>query len=262
MSVSAHESPDLSFVYLITAKHCVEAAQREGQDLHIRVNLKAGGSEYLRIRGDWILSDTSDVGVIPILELPDGSEVRTIGDQMAVTDETIRDKNIGIGDELLVVGLFTRHSGKQRNLPILRGGMISAMPSEPLSGQDGVPYYGYLAELRSIGGLSGSPVFVVKENVAVPVASTPNLGIPLRKTQTEFHFLGLVRGHWDETDSQLGDLDMPGGEKAVNMGIAIITPSQDCLAILAGEELTKQRRRMAKEWILKKVAPGDGPPPG
>src|ERR1700735_4014960 len=107
MSVPALESPELSFIYLVTAKHCIEAAQRQGQILHVRVNTKGGKSEYLQINDDWILSETSDVGVIPILDLPDGREVFAIAEKMSVTDETIRDKNIGIGDELLVVGLFT-----------------------------------------------------------------------------------------------------------------------------------------------------------
>jgi len=247
MSVGMEGNPGVEFVYLVTAKHCVEAAEREGHDLHVRVNLAVDKSEYFSIHDEWAYHEQSDVAVIPF-DIPDGCQVRSIPLEMALTDDKIREKKIGVGDDVLVTGLFTRHHGKQRNLPILRAGIISAMPNEPLTGSDGQPYFAYLAELRSIGGLSGSPVFVVKENVPGQTHYTRHLGLALPTFQTEFYFLGLIRGHWDEEDIQMGDTDLAGREKAVNMGIAIVTPSQECLAVLNGDELVKQRSKTKQEW--------------
>ena len=80
---------------------------------------------------------------------------------MFADDVQIRSLNVGIGDELITVGLFTQRHGAQKKIPIVRSGIIAAMPDEPFEDQNtGKPYHAYLVEARSIGGLSGSPVFV------------------------------------------------------------------------------------------------------
>ncbi len=44
-------------------------------------------------------------------------------------------------------------------MPIVRHGAIAAMPGEPLyDRKTGLSFRGYLLEVRSTGGLSGSPV--------------------------------------------------------------------------------------------------------
>lgn len=57
-----------------------------------------------------------------------------------------------------VIGLYSTHHGLTRNLPVVRIGHIAALPVElVLTGRGHT--LGYLVELHSIAGLSGSPVF-------------------------------------------------------------------------------------------------------
>ena len=49
---------------------------------------------------------------------------------MFVTNEILSQFSIGIGDEVFVTGLFRGHTGRQRNVPIVRVGNIAAMPEE------------------------------------------------------------------------------------------------------------------------------------
>jgi hypothetical protein len=72
----------------------------------------------------------------------------------------------------------------------------------------------YLIEARSIGGLSGSPVFV---NLGV-VRETPDRP-PFTLGRVAVYLLGLVHGHWDVESGLIGEAN-------VNMGIAIVTPIQ------------------------------------
>ncbi len=66
--------------------------------------------------------------------------------------------------------------------------------------------------------------------------------------------LGIVRGHWDY-QTQLASMDYADDElSAVNMGIAIITPIQEALKIINGDELMKLRRKTDKE-MQKQNAP-------
>jgi len=81
----------------------------------------------------------------------------------AALDVAVAALEIGPGDEVFIVGRFINHEGKQgkqRNLPSLRFGNIAMMPWEPIKHPDGHLQESFLVEVRSIGGYSGSPVFV------------------------------------------------------------------------------------------------------
>src|SRR5262249_33277136 len=66
----------------------------------------------------------------------------------------------GPGDEIATIGLYTSHSGVSKNIPVVRIGHLAMMPDEPVLTQNGVYLKAYLVEVRSIAGLSGSPVFL------------------------------------------------------------------------------------------------------
>ncbi len=225
------------YTYLVTAGHCIP-----NEALFIRWNLKKGGINYQKIEQDWIhpKDKSVDVAVLPC-DIPEDVEFRAIPSVMFASDPIIEEKGIGIGDDVIVTGLFTKRSGNSRNLPILRAGIISAMPGEPL-GEPSKQYTAYLVEMRSTGGLSGSPVFVVKD--FVPAGKTPNLG--LQKFRTEFFLIGVIRGHWQQKN--IVDTGQRRREEPLNMGIAGVTPFQECSKILNGEELVKKREKADREW--------------
>jgi hypothetical protein len=165
---------------------------------------------------------------------------------MFVTPEVISEWDIGPGAELCFPGLFKPHIGESVNVPIMRMGHISAMPGDPLRLENWPPMRAYLAEARSIGGLSGSPVFWQRGTVH----KTNLYGGYLH------YLLGLVHGHYDTEhamDSSDARLSQDALRKSVNMGIAIIAPAADIRTALESPQL-KQRRdeiesriRLAKE---------------
>src|SRR5262249_47649124 len=69
--------------------------------------------------------------------------------------------NVGPGDEVFMIGRYVDHDQKQCNQPSARFGNISVMDPDPLPHR-GLPkgtQESVLAEVRSIVGYSGSPVF-------------------------------------------------------------------------------------------------------
>jgi len=223
------------YIYLVTAKHCVERAKQHGS-LFVRLNTKAGGFEVIEITEAWYFSENEGVD-LAVLEAGfsyHDFQYKVIPSDWFVTDTIAEDYGIGIGDDLYLCGLFTSRHGSKRNIPIVRGGIIASMPEELLIDFDtGYEFNAYLAEVRSIGGLSGSPVFVFLNRGPV--------NGPLRFEQ-KFFLLGVVRGHWD---TKRGDaaLDFAGDDlSAVNKGIATITPSQELSSILYSDALVKLRR--------------------
>jgi hypothetical protein len=156
-------------------------------------------------------------------------------------------ERVGIGDDLFFPGLFTPRPGRKANLPIVRIGNISAMPDEPIETiEHGVLPRAYLIEARSIGGLSGSPVFWFS-GVNRMTESGTSIG------SWTFYLIGLVHGHYNAKGNiwDFGGETTPdgSGKPPENAGIAIMIPASDILDTLNHPNLQKQRE-ILRQGIL------------
>jgi hypothetical protein len=226
---------------LVTARHNVEGALKAYGNVWVRLNTKDGGAMDIEITTPWEYPDdpASDVAAVPFWPLIEW-EGAPLPVEWFVTQEVIETRGVGVGEELVVVGLFSHHIGTNRNLPIVRSGNIAAMPLEPLIDEDtGDPFYAYLAEVRSIGGLSGSPVLI-----ALNPATRLHVFGEAREKEVggwTFYLLGLIRGHWRERIER----DFQGSEFGnLNSGIAMVTPITDVLPLLEREVFVEQRKEM------------------
>jgi hypothetical protein len=111
----------------------------------------------------------------------------------------------------------------------------------------------YLIEARSIGGLSGSPVFVhlgIVRNIQGQIrhASNPT-GI--------FYLLGLVHGHWDIPENATDNMteDISGGK--INMGIAIVVPAVKIFEIINQPKWIEERQAVMEEGKKKTLPTED-----
>jgi hypothetical protein len=155
------------------------------------------------------------------------------------TTDRVQSEEIGLGEETIIVGLFASHHGNARNIPIVRIGNIAAMPEEKVSTEIG-KIDAYLVEARSIGGLSGSPVFV---NMGIMRDRGGVLEVEKRvdgkKTVRAIYLLGLMHGHFDDK------------KNSVNMGIGIVVPATKILEVINQEAVLKieqeKRKRHASE---------------
>lgn len=241
------------YTYLVTAKHCVIQAKQYG-DVFIRLNGRDGKMKFMKIEADWIFPDdpSVDLAVLPIGIPLYFYDAKFLDYKMIATPQTIVDHGIGIGDDVVVAGLFTKRYGKTKNIPIVRSGAIAAMPSEPLpDAKTGLSYHAYLIEARSIGGLSGSPVF------AYLPASRPRKNGLIDFQNMYIFLIGVIRGHWDHEEPKLQTtVDFMKELEQVNMGMAIATPIEELNKILFGEKLMQGRKNNDAE-IIKKNAPKD-----
>jgi len=249
--------PGLSHKYLVTAKHVIEGAKAQGySEFYVRLNMPDGTSATAAIPDVWIYPENPavDIALVSVsfpLARPDYLSLPLTN---FVTVDLIAEHGVGVGDDLFMIGLFSQRWGYQRNIPIVRTGIIAAMPDEPFPTEAGGLYDGYLVETRSIGGLSGSPVFLRVD------AWRPDY----RKRATKFdvsnlrwltYLLGVVRGHWDlERQDEAVDVSLEAKleneeMERLNTGIAVVTPIQEVQKILEGEELMKHRERGVKNLI-------------
>jgi hypothetical protein len=242
VGIKQDNDPDRTFLHLVTAAHNAEAI--EDGPWVLGMNGRDGGKILVRSGDDmrWWYHPTDKKHVdvaVTIFSTPKlkDYDLGWVPVEMFLSDERIAQSNIGIGDEISIVGLFTRFSGKYTHEAIARIGNIAMMPKEPVPVKDYGPMEAYLAEGRSIGGLSGSPVFVREtvNNAAVDAKGNryPCLG------HGKIHFLGMMQGHWDVPL----DFKTTEQEEAVNMGISIVVPAKKILEVLFHPELIEMRKK-------------------
>lgn len=241
------------FIYLITAKHVIDKIREYSSDnkVCIRINNRTGSIDVVVSNVDqWKFHPTDssvDAAVLPWApsqELFDYLCIPAL--DMAITDELLQDDklNISIGDEVFLTGLFSTHYGKKRNLPIIRVGNIAMMPEEKVYTDALGEIEAYLIESRSIGGLSGSPVFVYLGHMRPDKDGNINLG----GSSKIFYWLGLMHGHWDMPTKKVDVVDEDHATIGqVNMGIAIVVPAQKIMEVINSEELKKQREETIRK---------------
>ncbi|HYM20700.1 MAG TPA: hypothetical protein VEW28_06830 [Candidatus Kapabacteria bacterium] len=235
--------PEKIWTYLVTAKHIVDKIRGLSTGMGMRVNRHDGTSEWIEIPiNNWHFHPTDSTCDIAIMT--DISPDFKIYDWYRTTVDSIVDENyinkyeLQAGDDVFSPGLFARHVGIEKSIPIIRVGTIAAMETDDLQIYgDGRRMKGYLIESRSIGGLSGSPVFTNLTSFRILNGTYKNV-FP----NDCYALLGITWGHWDVPN------DLEG--KSINAGISIITPASRIVEVLnqtiirAQEEWNELRIRL------------------
>lgn len=146
-----------------------------------------------------------------------------------------------LGREVVMVGRFIGHDGKETNIPALRFGNVSALPVEPIRHPTfGTKQESFLVEMRSLSGYSGSPVFILpdtwkqmqvdfalekmvkwKATRESPYYSKPIMGV------RDMTLLGVDWCHLDSQLQPVVDKDsnsIPGHFVIPNSGMAGVVP--------------------------------------
>jgi len=168
-----------------------------------------------------------------------------------------------VGDEVFLAGLFTEVKETTKNIPIVRIGNLAMMPGEKIPFKDGRLIEAYLVESRSIGGLSGSPVFI-RETLSVSTGWQLKPGFKLNAVNDaspetsdfqrlelagvgRFYFLGSMIGHWDApTGFNLTE------KETVNMGVSPVVPAHKIKEIITQPALRDMIRNMNEEMAATK----------
>ena len=232
--------PNQSFIYLVAAKHV--AVEIKGSDFYVRANSKSGKSAIFKGADNvkWSFHPDevwpADVAVLPMI-IPEEIfqnvlDYSAIPTDMFLTDEARMAEGIGEGDDIFTVGLFSHHTGSEKNIPIIRMGNIAMISDEPIRTTKFGNIEAYLIEMRSTGGLSGSPVFVLKP-------------MDIVSSRWKIYLLGLIHGHWDIGAKKIIDTAaQDAGIKAgVNVGIAMVVPAKKILETIKCKELADIRAK-------------------
>jgi hypothetical protein len=241
-------SSDAWVLYAVTNRHIIDSGNAV-----VRLSSQNGQMAiFPTIERDWVLHpDGDDLAVYsPSIEIFDPKDCRInfVRRTRLIDQEVFGVMDIGPGDDVFAVGRFINHEGRQRNLPTARFGCIGQMPWEPVQQESGFMQESFLVEARSIGGYSGSPVFLHRANFrpyAQQVIKRPTYGPWL---------LGINWGHindWSPVRDASGRPVNPGNPRSMqvrtNTGMMAAVPAWRLAELLDKEELARERATRAEK---------------
>ena len=156
VAYSSEKVANAHFLFAVSNKHVVADA---GASV-IRLNTVAGGTDILEFEPhEWHFTNQHDLAIIPIKVDLAKHRVKAVPLNEFLSLAAIDTYDIGPGDEVFMIGRFVKHDGKLVNSPSVRFGNLSMMVDKiehPTLGTQ----ESFAVEMRSMGGYSGSPVYV------------------------------------------------------------------------------------------------------
>jgi hypothetical protein len=257
------ECEGMSFLYVVTCRHVVRPTVSvrdlapNTEPIWIRIN-REGDKPPKTIetkRSDWLYPTNRriDVCVYPFdlaKHNPDNDlEVVHLSSSpehhLIFREEQQRRWGLTLGDEVFMPSCFVGRVGDRKNIPVLRIGSIAAKPDEPIAG---VSHQNpaYLIETRSLGGVSGSPVFLHLE--PDHRRQTPKLikSPDEKHSNAPYCLIGMMQGfHSGQyADDFIADGDV---EKIVpadvdfNAGIGVAVPINQIMDLIDRSDLVEAR---------------------
>lgn len=260
------QSPELhgnEMYYFVTAKHV--AKDLKDRDTCFSVNRIGGGTTHAihRIAPVWYLHPTdnnTDIAIIQVALRVGVVDIAPISIDSFGLPQRLAALNIGIGDDTHSIGLFSPFPGNEKNVPIVRFGNVSMMAAEQIQTDLGYTEM-YLVEARSIGGLSGSPVFVrPTRSIRIGRPDDPMaLGFLPGTGET---LLGMAQGHWDIKEEEINKPSFTHDRKrGVNYGVALVVPALKIYETIYQPGLVAMRKEQERQIIRKqKSVPGSDSP--
>lgn len=273
LGIPTKNHPDMHWMYAVTNSHVI----REGKSPVIRLNSVDGRTEVFPFTQDhWVHHPNGDDVAICLLSglTKSRHDWIAVPDNMLISREHIIEHNIGPGEDVVMVGRFISHDGRQRNTPSVRFGNISMMPGEPVRNrQRGIDQESFLVETRSLSGYSGSPVFTIQPR---PPRGTFLLKDEKRERMPDF-LVGVDWGHLPVTEPVLDKhgAKLPDGWRVdSNSGQMAVVPAWKIRELLDSDPFVTQRdvgeralERLKKMGAIPddtstNIDIADGPPTG
>ena len=180
--------------FLVSNRHVVW----EGNSPVCRINRRDGGATIIDFTPDqWIVHPEADLAIACVFGHVDSARdefVHVQPDQI-LAEDGIEKYDLGVGDEVFMVGRFINHQGRKAIRPAVRFGSISMMLEpirNPAFGRDEISF---AVEMKSKAGFSGSPVVVYR---------TPHTNIADTKTE-HTHFWALLGVNWGHILDEEGE---------------------------------------------------------
>lgn len=226
-------------VYAVTVGHIV----RGYDSPTLRINTKDGNFDLVeKKRDEWVIHpEGADLAITPIDIKWEHHKIGYFLREHLINKEFIQDKDVGIGDEVCMVGRFKHYEGSKRNTPVARFGNLAAMPTEPLLNTfTQLDEESFLVEARSISGYSGSPVVLLIEQFSRR---------PTKEALSSQWYLSLlgidwghIRTHEKVRDQAGNTIEYPKMQVQFNSVMMGVVPAWKLNELLEQKEFVESRK--------------------
>jgi hypothetical protein len=173
--------------------------------------------------------ETVDLAVLPFAP-PSWSDCIPVPRGRFLTEAYMERRDIGAGDLVHIVGAFRLLHGERKNLPLVHTGHVALLPEDepiPVSGIGDIR--GYLVQVQTLRGSSGSPVFVRRHIMGTTdTGSSPMVECWM---YGDSWLMGVNHGAWFGKPDEV--LDLPNRRQVeVPVSMAIVVPSERLIELL------------------------------
>jgi hypothetical protein len=239
------------FRYTITAEYVLGKVCENGEnEVAIAYNNGDGLADVSVTKySDWLhhpdSSSAVDVAVYPGGPNENDVDFKSFGMDVFPAEGVLNLRDLGVGDEVIIPGLFQNTIGTRKISPIIRIGHVAAIPDEPIRTEYG-QMDALLIQAMSIGGLSGSPVLL----------SVPAYRWAHNKTRSDpldqrFYLIGLVHGHFDAREDDIDAVQHKAGGY-VHSGIGVVVPYTRILETIKQDDMERVKNRARARMALRK----------
>lgn len=256
--------------YLVTCGHVAEAFKENPWG--IRFNGFDGRADVKRIdSADWVFHPEYPKVDIAVLETdwPEDADGICYPARSFASSFKMGSKDFGAGDLVYVSGLFRLFPGRARNQTFVHTGHVAILPDDELMpvhdwrvGRRGqvVECEGYIIEVSTLPGSSGSPVFI-RRSIASH-ATVPGRDKPVRLGTWVYGsvwLLGIWCGGWDAPPGDIYSSMVPPGTR-VPVGLGRVAPAYRLIEVLEMPSLRERRERARVEVDLARAMPVESAP--
>jgi hypothetical protein len=243
------DNNDRFHYYYVTNRHVIESHSSP----IVRINSEGGGYcvvPYLET--DWLFHAEGDDLAVAVARPSPAADIAFISTSQFVTQEICASLEIGAGDFVYMIGRFVDHAGTERNVPVVISGIIAMEPIEKINiGTLDKPILvdGYLADMRSRLGFSGSPTYVMgaaNHHAFFPTQRAFLLGVEWG----DFPYRAPILSHPETTLLPPKDWYVES-----ESGICCISPAWRLLDLLESPKLAEQRRADEDDFRARYATP-------
>lgn len=213
-------------VFLVTNRHVIEDGVTT-----FRVNRQTPvHPAYCRetSEGDWYFPSDSniDLAILPMIQFPPSLDFVHIAASLMLNVDDVKHLDLRIGDDVAMIGRHRSYDGVSLNVPSTRFGHISQFPGIEMEDERKRKQSAFLAQIPSMPGYSGSPVFLV-QNLTEKHAEYGEV-IARRGGAHDIRLLGVNKGHlpyYAPTYLSQSAARNEALTAEINSGVAMVVPA-------------------------------------
>lgn len=245
IAISIDGNSKLGFHYAVSNAHVIKGINADL--IFLRINNVENKFDIIETnKTDWICHPYGDDVAVCLININlERFHYSCFKREHFISHDFIQERNVGVGDDVVMIGRFRVYAGKRKNLPTAMFGHIAQMPSEPLFNPfTKLEQESFLVEMKSIKGFSGSPVILYIQAFTNRFDST--------NTANTSWFQRLLGIDWGQIQYEVQAIDNYGQNTKLTIDSAItgVVPAWKILELIDGEELKSEREKIENYYKI------------